>query len=427
MSTKQQGYLPLKQDEDISLLDNDNDKLNLVEKTHKCSLWKTIINLINCVEGVGLLALPYAISRGGISAVFGLLFAPFLMGYTSNLIVDCLYEVNEKGERIRVRSTYHEVGQHCWAPLRHVVFILVGLCTFISSVSFLVLSSTLLHQIFPVIPLTESQWACIAAFLVFPTVLLEYLSRIAWISVFAIIALVASVCLCLTYEFQEVHDWDVQSLLFWDTRGFVISFNIFILTYFLHTAVIQTEEEMAERSKFNIAIVFCFTISSSVKVVFALAGYLTYTSATKEVILANLPTGIPIQIIGSFVVINTLMTYPICMLIFIKLFEESHIHQKLTDKIHPKLVFVSLRVLAVCLTLAAAVSLPHFALVTSLAGCFSHAIGIILPGLFHFLIKYKQLSRVQVFVDLSITILGITAFGIGLVETLKELIMIWFE
>ena len=45
------------------------------------STWKATMNLLNYIEGVGLLALPYSIKKGGITTVISLFLLPIISWY----------------------------------------------------------------------------------------------------------------------------------------------------------------------------------------------------------------------------------------------------------------------------------------------------------------------------------------------------------
>ena len=75
-----------------------------------CSTWKATMNLINFIEGVALLALPYSIKKGGITAVILLSLLPINYWYAGKVLADSLYNSNEKKGKIRVRSTWKEIG-----------------------------------------------------------------------------------------------------------------------------------------------------------------------------------------------------------------------------------------------------------------------------------------------------------------------------
>lgn len=422
-------YLPLKQVDDTTGIQEQTksslnvEEANATEKKDQSSVLKTTLNVLNCMEGVGFLALPYTILQGGIAAVIGFFTIPFISGYTANLLVQCLYETNEDEEKIRVRSSYQEIGLRCWAPLHTVVSVLIGFLLFSIVVSYVVLFSSLMHHTFPRVPLSESLWACIAIAIVLPTVFLEYLSKIAWLSLVGILALLGSVCLCLTYEFQAVNKWDVKSFLFWDTQGAFIAFNILIFSYGLHTVIIPIEGEMADKSKLPVALVSSYCIGGLIKVAFAVVGFLTYTSATNEIILNNLPTGIPTKIIAVLFSASVLLTYPIPVLILTGMFEESWLYCKITNKVHPKICLASFRVGVVLSSLGVAVGLPHFALVMALGGCGIHMVMFIFPGLFHLVIKYNNLRWFHICADCFFIALGVCGLSLGLVNVVKTLVV----
>ena len=100
------------------------------DRTPRSSLWKTVFNMLNYMEGVGFLALPYAVHRGGIAAVIAFFVFPFIMGYTCHLLVECLYDEDEDGDKIRVRSTYQEIGRDCWPAFETIVRLVISISHF---------------------------------------------------------------------------------------------------------------------------------------------------------------------------------------------------------------------------------------------------------------------------------------------------------
>ena len=80
--------------EDVSAADDD-------EGTNKSPLWKALINLMGEIEGTNIVALPYVISQSGLVAIVALVFVPFLGFYTGAILIDCLYDENDAGERVQ--------------------------------------------------------------------------------------------------------------------------------------------------------------------------------------------------------------------------------------------------------------------------------------------------------------------------------------
>ena len=96
-----------------ALLAEDESEADDDEGTNKSPLWKALINLMGDLEGTGTLALPYVISQSGLIAISGLIIIPFIAFYTGAILIDCLYDQNDAGERVRVRSNYKQLGEAC--------------------------------------------------------------------------------------------------------------------------------------------------------------------------------------------------------------------------------------------------------------------------------------------------------------------------
>ncbi|KAJ7337831.1 hypothetical protein OS493_007989 [Desmophyllum pertusum] len=70
--------------------------------------------LLQPSNGVGFLAIPFAVAKGGIAAVAALIFYPFICWFTNRILVECLYEPDVLHGNIRVRSSWNEIGKAMW-------------------------------------------------------------------------------------------------------------------------------------------------------------------------------------------------------------------------------------------------------------------------------------------------------------------------
>ena len=66
--------------------------------TGNSSLWISVANIVNYMEGVGFLALQYTIKRGGIVVLVAFLILPVCLWYTGKLLIECLYDTDKKKE-----------------------------------------------------------------------------------------------------------------------------------------------------------------------------------------------------------------------------------------------------------------------------------------------------------------------------------------
>ena len=395
----------------------------------QASVWKTILNLVNYIEGVGFLALPYAVYRAGIFAIAAFLFVPLICWYVTKVLIDCLYEKesaikNGEERRIRVRSTYREIGEACW-PRFGGLLVSVALLgeLFATAVSYLVLCGSLMSHTFPSLPLTKVMWTCLAAAVVFPTTFLKSLSHIAWLSLLGIVALSGTV-LAVVWEGSKKHpSWDFSSLLFWDTEGAGVALGIIVFGYGAFEIAISVEDSMADKTKFSCAQSLAYVISASYKVAFALTSYfLFYVEGIKEVILNNIPPG-PFLITASAVfVLSVLVTYAIPLHTVFLCLEDSFLADAVKSRLPSVVWFVVLRVVVAFLTLLVAVSLRHFAILTAIAGSLTVSlIGFILPCSFHLELKWEELSLFQIAMDCFFILFGVFLLIMGCIFAITNI------
>ena len=74
------------------------------------SVWKTAANLVNYIEGIGFLTVPYALKEGGIVALLAFIIIPIILWYVEKILTECLYDEDEKGKKRRVRSDFKDLG-----------------------------------------------------------------------------------------------------------------------------------------------------------------------------------------------------------------------------------------------------------------------------------------------------------------------------
>lgn len=58
-----------------------------------------------------IVSLPFAVFHGGYWAILAMVGIAYICCYTGKILVDCLYETNEYGEKTKVRYSYNEVAQ----------------------------------------------------------------------------------------------------------------------------------------------------------------------------------------------------------------------------------------------------------------------------------------------------------------------------
>ena len=184
------------------------------ESAGRSSLWKAVANLMSSIEGTGLLALPYVIAESGLVTIAALVMVPFITYYTGAILIECLYETNNEGERIRVRSNYNELGKACWPRFGGAIVAAVQLIAlFMLASLYLVLCASLSSSIFPGIPVSDKIWMVIAATIGFPTIFVKNLSQVAWFSLVSVVALSVAVIAVLAFGIAHGSKWNFSLIL----------------------------------------------------------------------------------------------------------------------------------------------------------------------------------------------------------------------
>ena len=388
------------------------------------STWKATMNLINFIEGVALLALPYSIKKGGITAVILLFLLPINYWYAGKVLADSLYNSDEKKGKIRVRSTWKEIGDAIYPKYagkivawnQHIGFVL-------AAVGYLILCGSLTSHALPTVPLSQTSWTCFAALLILPTMFLKSYSQIAWLSTISIVAIGLTTALTVWYGLENIGNWDPGTLLFWDFEGVFISLGIALASYGVAEIIPSVEKSMKNKSDFGKALASAFAVSVVIKVIIAVFGFLTFGSKTDEAIVNNFPVG-PLNITASIsLVISSLLSIILCLRPVCESLDESTFFSEMTSDISNTIRNIIIRVSLVVITLAIAIFLPHFALIAALLGSFQTVFsGFWIPLLLHLKVKYHELSRLRICADVILLVFTSVCSVLGICFSIKGLI-----
>lgn len=413
-------------DEKVSIAEEDSAEES-EETKGKSSLWKTVVNLMSDMEGTGLLGLPYVIAHIGLAAIVALLLVPFIAFYTGAILIDCLYEKNHAGERVRCRSNYRELGEACWPRFGGAIVAAVQLIDlFLLASLYLVLCASLSSSIFPGLPLSDKVWMLIAAVIGLPTIFLKNLSQVAWLSLLSVVALLVAVITVLAVGISHHSSWDIKDLLVWDITELPVALGIIIFSYLSHTVLPGVEASMENRSQFNTMLALSYTSVAILKVAFSVCAFLSFSSNIQEVIVNSLPMGVIRILVNGFLILNVFFSYPFRVITIIQTIEESFTVDSLPFKIPDLVWFIGIRVVTNFLTLLPAISIPHFALFMAFIGSLTGScVALILPPIFHLILKKEVLKFYHYFFDISIIFIGILAGVFGLFFTGKSLLRVY--
>ena len=390
------------------------------------SVWKAAANLVNFIEGVGFLTVRYALKEGGVAAIVAFILIPISVWYLGTILIDCLYDEDELGKKTCVRSGYRDLGEALLPKYGgSIVFGYIQLDLFLMSVSYLVLGGSVMHSAFPSLPLTEITWISIAGGLVLPTTFLKHLSQISWLSAISVLALIAVIVSVVWYGTEHTYEWDLSTILFWDTEGVMMSLTIILYSYGATLIIPSVEGSMADKTKFSRALTLAYLVSIFMKLFFAFFGFLSFGVNTNEIILNNLPPG-PVHIaVSSFFALSCLISYA---LILYPLFESLYnyvIGRIQNDKIPSILTYAFVRVTVVLSTVLVAILVPNFLVIVSFLGSACTLLSYIFPFILHLKLKYKQLKIHQVCIGFVLAFLAVMTAVTGTALSVKTLIKVY--
>ncbi|XP_078380180.1 vesicular inhibitory amino acid transporter-like [Oculina patagonica] len=415
--------LPLQVDEEALISEEDSAQQEK-EPTGKSSFWKAVVNLISDIEGTGLLGMPYVIAHSGLVAIAALLVIAFITYYTGAILIDCLYEKNHTGERVRIRSNYKELGNACWPRFGGTIAAVVQLIElFLLASLYLVLCASLTTSIFPGLPLSDKVWMLIAAAIGLPTIFVKNLSQVAWLSLLSVIALTIAVVAVLAFGIAHHSTWDVKDILVLDVNEIPIGLAIIIFSYVCHPVLPGVEASMENRSQYRSMLALSFSIVAIVKIAFSVCAFLSFSSNIREVIVNSLPMGVMRMLVNGFLILNALFSYPFVVITIIHIIAESVTVDSLPFKIPEIVWFIGIRLLTNFLTLLPAISIPHFALFMAFIGSLTGSlVALIFPAIFHIILKKEELKWYHYIFDVLVIVTGILASLFGLFFTSKSLV-----
>lgn len=399
----------------------------------EASTWQAVANMSSIVQGVGTLALPYAVFRGGITTIIGFPLFALVHWYTGIIMIDCTYDDDGEAEyktikadhktqitatkksRRRVRNIYTDLGKVLWPQYGSVVLdALQSLDLSILAVSYLISCGTLMAHALPKVGLTQAMWASIVAIVVLPSTFIQDLACVAWQSLLSITSLLTMVSVLIWYTVNHSSHVDFRDLLFWDTEGALVSFGLVISSYCVYAILIPVEESMADRSKFGSALGLSMLLAALFKVIFSLCGFLSFPRDTEEVIGNNFPLGAPRTIVSIVYVMYVVFSYTLVINPVLQSLDDSRLTSIVNSFIPSFICSATTRFLLVFFTLLVAVAVPHFALLTAFVGSLALPfLEYIVPCLVHLKLKWSDLNYLQVAADGTIIIMGLvsTVFG----------------
>ncbi|CAI0471848.1 unnamed protein product [Linum tenue] len=358
------------------------------------SFAQAVLNGINILCGIGLLATPYAVKQGGWLSLFILLLFGIICCYTGSLLKECL-------ESSPLTRTYPDIAQAAFGlPGRLLVSILLYFELYAACVEYVIMTSDNLSTLFPNTSMdligmhldAQRIFPIAATLIVLPTVWLRDLTLLSYLSVGGVGASVLLAgCLVWSGMANEVGMHSSGTAI--DLGNLPFAVGIYGYCFSGHAVFPNIYYSMREPSKFPsvliVSFVFCWFMYTAV----AICGYLLFGDAVKSQFTLNMPE----QLVSSNVavwtaVVNPMTKYALTMMPVALSLEELIP----SGRFRSYGASIGIRTVLVLSTLFVALAVPFFGSVMAFCGSFlAMLLAIVLPCACYVSIFQDRLTKLE--------------------------------
>jgi len=358
---------------------------------------KTYFNYANSILGTGILALPYAIRVGGLSALILMAHSAWATMKSSQLLVQCFYEDGDCSKKL-VRFQYRHIACDAFSSCGWILDIMFNALYLVLTSVFLSLCAETLESISSLF--SRAGWVLFSAgILLIIIIALPNLDKMAWLNLLGIInVFICAFTICvfsvmkIMYQPEELAAGFV-SYKFFDWRGMLVAYNI--CAFSMGTLLVSTFFcEMKEQHRFNeLSRLVYITVGTS-KLVFTFIAFFAFQGVTADSVSLNIKSYIGSAVVSISIVVDKLVTTP--LILYPPRLELEALFPKPENNSCLKLIFTCLYrfivatfLLAICIALA--VIIPNFAIFVSLTGSiFVMTFICILPVMFWLRLTKKK-------------------------------------
>lgn len=402
---------------------------HLPSNDRKSNAFLMAVNMQSMILGTSVLGLPYCVKIAGVWALFAIVLVGLASAFTSVLLGDCQYQVSlsEPGKTKRIHISFVDMSTRCMG--KYGTFIIKGLVylSLLRNVIVLVLLTDLTENVLKEFAITEianKDYITLGWMLAsIPLLMIDKVSYLAWVSfvglklyLFALLTILVICCIN--------HDrWDFRTIS-WDANieGIGIALGIIINSVSVHMNLPSLEGSLKNPKQYKVVSHITFFFNIVTKITFASFGFLTYTQATREEIIGNVTSFLPLPtILQIAMAFFTFFTIPMSSFVAFELLDNSvkkHFHV-----LEKKTWIILSRLVCMAFVLLIALLVPHFGLVVSLIGSIrGTSISLVLPPLFYIMLKTHQVETYKLILSWLVLILGLCAGLLGLYSSVKVLI-----
>ena len=294
---------------------------------------QTGLNMMNELEGAGLLGLPYAAKLCGWVSLGMMGVVGVVAGFTGYLLAMCMYEGRSGGRsqpapRVsdgrRVRDSYAAVGEACFGAGGKLLVKTVQVSNLVAvGVVYLVLIGASLATLSP-LPLPASiaahlpqadhrLWTAIATAAALPTVHIGGYKKLAALSALGLLCLTAVIVVGVAAgaaQLAKNGTEPVPPATTLELQHLPAAISIYVFAFSAHGIFPDLEASMAKPRQFPAVVSVVFLANMALKLLFTLVCFLAYGQATQQVVSGNYPDAAR-KAVGGLIVANTLLSFPL--------------------------------------------------------------------------------------------------------------------
>jgi len=388
----------------------------------KITEWEAAYNVTNAIQGMFIVSLPYGVYHGGYWGILAMVGIAHICCHTGKILVECLYEEDEDGKRVKVRYSYNEVAQECMGKAYggKIINIAMLIELLMTCILYVVLCGDLLMGAFPNGSIDTRSYMMICGVFLLPVGFLKDLRAVSSLSFYNGIVHVAINAIIIGYCLTEVSNWAPSKVTVnIDILSFPIALGVVVFSYTSQIFLPTLEENMIDKSKFECMLNWSHVAAAIFKAIFGYIGFLTFQEDTDEEVVNNLSPWLK-TIVNLILVIKALLSYPLPYYAACEMIEKELFQGKPKTKFPTiwaldgelKMWGFAFRIVIVVVTIIFAVVIPHF---TILMGFIGNMTGICLsfiwPSFFHLKLRRHVISWYTMCYDMFIIFLGLM-FGI---------------
>ena len=382
------------------------------------TVFETFWNICNTIQGLPILAIPYTFKVGGWWSLVTLIIIAVASNYTSIILVRSLYEEKD-GVKIRVRSSYMDIGEAFWPNGGKwlVLAVMVIELLFVATL-YPVLVGAMFAKSFPGVKLPLFAWTIIGGLALLPNTLLKNLSQVAFTSIITVVSAKIIFVSIIIYGFSNSHKWQIANLDTFEPNGFPAAVAILVSCYLAQPFVAFIESTMKRPEKFEATLNWSFLAMTALNISIGLVAGVTFYPDTDEVVTNNLPAGLFRQVVNAMAAILAFTSYTLPVFTAFDVIETSQsscVGKGFADNIYTWRV-QCLRLGMVLFTILMAAAIPYYTFLLAFVGSMTGiTLEFIFPALFHMKIFCTKLRWFEFGMDIIVVFIGTLVMTISII------------